>query len=259
MRFAPAVALLAGMTLLAGCAAAVSGQAEAGGQASTAQPSASATGTADSTPTSATGEPVAAPGASTAAVSESALISTQLPPTQSPVPPKDPTTAPTTEAAVSTAASSSAAGASTAPSDNSAGGWTGDLPAAFDGARTMRAADFHGVVTDIGFSSPSGNINCGFFGADGVVCQITEYDYSIPPKPAECGDTGWGFNFGVDATGGGFMFCAGDVEGGGPKLAYGQQIVVGDYRCVSRESGITCVNTAVHGGFELARAGYTLY
>lgn len=126
---------------------------------------------------------------------------------------------------------------------------------AFQGSRLVDAADFPGVVSDIGFQTPSGNIICGFY-SDGVACQILEYDYT--PPEFDCGASGWGFNFGVDVEGG-FMFCAGDVEGGGPTLEYGEQIAVGDYHCVSREDGVTCVNAVQGGGFALARAGFDLF
>lgn len=127
----------------------------------------------------------------------------------------------------------------------------------FQDSDLVDPASFPGLVTDIGFQSPSGNIACGFYD-DGVACQIAEYDFEIPPRPDECGDTGWGFNFAVDDIGG-FMFCAGDVEGGGPALGYGQQLAVGDYHCVSREEGVTCIDAVSGGGFTLARDAYELF
>lgn len=221
-----AVVLLAAVPL-AGCASAVTGSAQRGEAAATTSAAETAVTTSSSEPVSQTSEPEDSSSATT----------------QAPIRPSAPET--------STIAST------TAESGDAEGGYDDVLlREAFVGSRLVDAADFPGLVSDIGFQTPSGNIFCGFYG-DGVVCQIGEYDYT--PPEFDCGSSGWGFNFGVDATGGGFMFCAGDVEGGGPVLDYGDQIVVGDYHCVSRETGVTCVNAAVGGGFSLARAGYELF
>ncbi len=126
----------------------------------------------------------------------------------------------------------------------------------FDGATLVDASAFKGTVTDAGFSSPSGNITCGI--QDGtVVCQIDKFTYTPPAH--DCGASGWGFNFKLEASGPAFLFCAGDVESGGPVLGYGQQIVVGEVHCVSREDGITCRNTASGDGFRLSEAAYTFF
>lgn len=224
------------LLLTAGCASAIDGQAVAGTTAPAGTSSEAPDTTNGSTPPT---DPV---------TSEDADPTSETSPSTSlePIPPVDPTRPATSEPGPDTSeATAPAADPLAAPP--------------FQGSTMVDPASFPGLVTDIGFQSPSGNITCGFYGSDGVVCQIGEYDYSIPPRPDECGDTGWGFNFGVDPQPGGFMFCAGDVEGGGPALAYGQQIASGDYHCVSREEGVTCVNVVHGGGFTLSRTAYELF
>lgn len=82
------------------------------------------------------------------------------------------------------------------------------------------------------------------------MCQINKYDY-IPPAH-DCGSSGWGFNFKIPVSGPAVLFCAGDVESGGPALAYGSQLVLGKVRCVSRQDGVTCQNTLTGEGLRLA-------
>jgi hypothetical protein len=154
----------------------------------------------------------------------------------------------------------------TAPTTSAQGGATstpaepanpgGDSPAdEFQGATTVDPAQFSGLVTDIGFQSPSGNIHCGI--QQGVVvCQIDKYTYTPPAH--DCGESGWGFNFKL-ASKSAELFCAGDVEGGGPTLEYGQMIVINDDRCVSREDGVVCEDTATGYGFRLAKASYVFF
>lgn len=238
IRWSAAIALGA-LVLVSGCATAIEGQAVAGTAAPTSA-SSEASDTADQS-----GPPADTTGSETPAPS----TTTEEPPATSlePIPPIDPTR----ETTVSPPDPATTSGGGAAP--------TGDPLAAppFLGSTPADPASFPGLVTEVGFQSPSGNIACGFYD-DGVACQIAEYDFSIPPRPDECGDTGWGFNFAVDDISG-YMFCAGDVEGGGPTLAYGQQLAVGDYHCVSREDGVTCINAVNGGGFTLAHDAYELF
>lgn len=221
--------------LTSGCASAIDGQAKAG----TTGPPAASTDVSDTA------------GGSTAPTGDDPAITTPSEPpattSRSAVPPVDPTV-PTT--------SSDPGTVETTEGDTAGVGDPLALPP-FQGATMADPSKFPGTVTDLGFQSPTGNIACGFY-EDGAVCQITEYDYAVPPRPADCGDTGWGFNFGTDRVGG-FMFCAGDVEGGGPALAYGQQLAQGDIHCVSREDGVTCVSIVSGGGFFLSRDAYQLF
>lgn len=218
------------LLLMAGCASAVQGQAVAGTTVAVDTSSRETSGSDE-------------PGPTTELTTESDTSSVTEPPTSEvPIPPVDPTLpAPVTDqTSVNTVPN---ADPLSAPP--------------FQGSTLADPADFPGLVTPVGFQSPSGNISCGFYD-DGVACQISEYDFETPPRPDECGDTGWGFNFAVDVEGG-FMFCAGDVEGGGPALAYGQQLAMGDFHCVSREEGVTCVDAVSGGGFTLARDAYDLF
>lgn len=113
---------------------------------------------------------------------------------------------------------------------------------------------FPGTVTSVGFSSPSGNIGCGFHDDGSVVCQIVEFSYA-PPKH-DCGSSGWGFNFRITAAGDAEMFCAGDVESGGPVLAYDRSITVNGMQCTSQTDGVTCLDTRSGNGFSVAKAAY---
>ncbi len=49
--------------------------------------------------------------------------------------------------------------------------------------------------------------------------------------------------------------CANDtvLTAGPPTLAYGTAVVLGDVRCTSLESGITCQDTATGAGFRASR------
>ncbi len=128
----------------------------------------------------------------------------------------------------------------------------------FVGATAVDPARFPGLVTDVGFSSPSGNIACGFQ-EGAVTCQIQ--DFTFQPVPAgDCHGAGyWGNTVRLPTSGSAGFLCAGDVQGGGPTLGYGRQITVGALRCVSRESGVTCQSTASGNGFGLARAAYRAF
>jgi hypothetical protein len=54
--------------------------------------------------------------------------------------------------------------------------------------------------------------------------------------------------------------CASDAARGGTRvLAYGHAIAVGDVRCDSATTGITCRNTRTRHGFTLSRAAYRLF
>lgn len=260
--------------LITGCAATVSGAGvresiggASGEQSSAVSPASSASGQASQVPSSTSQPSGSAPaspsqsGASSVPPSPSGIrpmppisVSSQSAPvggsSQSTLAPTPPSSSSPPPATASTPATTPQQGGTTTAANS-------DDPATeFDGATSVDPDQYAGTVTDVGFQSPSGNITCGI--QDGtVVCQINKYDYT-PPKH-DCGPSGWGFNFQLKPTKSAFLFCAGDVESGGPALAYGKQIVVGDVRCVSRQDGITCENTASGYGFRLARAAYVFF
>jgi hypothetical protein len=103
------------------------------------------------------------------------------------------------------------------------------------------------------FQSPSGNIGCVIGRQGGARCDIRNRNWRPPPKPASC-MLDWGFGLTVDRRGRGTFVCAGDtVLGQGRKLAYGKAIRRGRFRCVSRQSGMRCVNRRNGHGFALSR------
>lgn len=238
--------------LIAGaCSAPVSGNAQRSAAASDATSAAAQAVSSTVTPPSGGSESAGA-GASTPAspMTQSATSSTgdvAAATSPSPVRPQTPSSAPT-----------SASGASTGVTKTGTGGTgSGALSDVFVGADLVDPGTYPGTVTAVGFQSPSGNIHCGFH-PDGLVCQISEFTYA--PPDLDCHGAGApGATFGIDEMGDSFLFCAGDVEGGGPTLAYGKQIAVGSKHCVSREDGITCQDVTSGHGFKVARAAYQLY
>lgn len=134
-----------------------------------------------------------------------------------------------------------------------------DCPACGEGptfgdTETQDNADFAGLVTSVGFTTPSGNINCGFTDA-AVVCQIQDKTYQVPTTEVCDGAGADGGTVEVDGSGAHFL-CAGGLEGGGPTLEYGQSLVVGDFGCASRETGVQCVNLTTGSAFILSKASY---
>jgi hypothetical protein len=120
------------------------------------------------------------------------------------------------------------------------------------------------------FKSPSGNINCYLFSAQGgfADCIVRTAAWpSVPKKPTSC-TLDWAPTevqlVRAHVTLGG---CRGDVgprcySGGDPctTLAYGHGITVGSIRCSSSASGITCRRTTgSHPGFRVARGGVAVY
>lgn len=99
------------------------------------------------------------------------------------------------------------------------------------------------------FESPSGNLECWMYDGSssrfrpGVGCTS-----KIPPKS-------------VILTADGRLkirrdpFACGCEEPDSPRLAYGRQITVGRFRCVSRDTGITCTVIESGKGFLISRDG----
>lgn len=176
--------------------------------------------------------------------------------TESPVRPQTPTDSGTTSGSGGSVVVTTTTTATTATASTGTGA-AGGLSDVFVGATAVDPAKFPGIVSDVGFQSPSGNINCGYL-PDGLTCQISEFTYK--PPDLDCHGMGApGATFGIDRMGDSFLFCAGDVEGGGPVLAYGKQIAVGNVHCVSREDGVTCQDVSSGHGFKVSRAAYQLY
>ena len=110
-----------------------------------------------------------------------------------------------------------------------------------------------GLQSFTGFQSPSGNIGCVIGRRGGVRCDIRNRDWSPPPKPASC-QLDWGFGLTVERRGRGRFVCAGDTTlGQGRRLAYGDTIRRGRFRCESTRRGMRCVNRFTGHGFTLSR------
>ncbi|KAA0106122.1 hypothetical protein [Mycolicibacterium sp. P1-5] len=97
-----------------------------------------------------------------------------------------------------------------------------------------------------GFYSPSRNISCeintgGRVGEDGVYCQTDD-----PPQSVTLATDG---TF-KSCTG---MTCLGNAAPGIPMLAYGKTMALGQFKCLSEESGVTC--TTGGRGFTISRSG----
>ncbi|MFZ5869563.1 MAG: DUF6636 domain-containing protein [Actinomycetota bacterium] len=106
----------------------------------------------------------------------------------------------------------------------------------------------------VAFSSPTGNIGCVLSSA-GARCDIAERAWEPPAKPEEC-QANWGQGLVVGEAGTQFV-CAADSALGAPDvLAYGTELVRGEYRCRSEQDGMRCSGPG--GGFVIARAGYQL-
>jgi hypothetical protein len=102
------------------------------------------------------------------------------------------------------------------------------------------------------FQSPSGNIRCVIDRTSIARCDITQRNWSPPPKPRSCpGD--WANGMQVGFRGRGRFTCASDAVPGGRTLGYGESVRRGRFRCSSRRSGMRCVNTRNGHGFALSR------
>ncbi|WP_454786270.1 DUF6636 domain-containing protein [Mycobacterium antarcticum] len=110
----------------------------------------------------------------------------------------------------------------------------------------------------VGFTSPSGNVGC-YLDPTTVRCDISERDWSPPPRPADC-EFDYGQGIALTAGERPAFVCAGDTAlGGGAPLPYGQSVAAGSLRCDSAESGITCIDSATNHGFSIARERYEMF
>jgi hypothetical protein len=104
----------------------------------------------------------------------------------------------------------------------------------------------------VSFHSPSGNIRCVIAAKIYTRCDITNRDWSPPPKPRSC-EFDWGNTLEVGLRGKGKFGCVSDAIDPGRVLSYGESIARGRFRCRSRRSGMRCVNTRTGHGFALSR------
>lgn len=130
---------------------------------------------------------------------------------------------------------------------------------AVTGQKATPTLDETDVMTElIGFTSPSGNVGC-YITATDVRCDISERDWTPPPRPADC-EFDYGQGIAMSPGGNAVFVCAGDTAlGGGDPLPYGESISAGVLRCDSAESGITCRDTESGHGFGLSRERYEMF
>jgi uncharacterized protein DUF6636 len=99
------------------------------------------------------------------------------------------------------------------------------------------------------FQMPSRNVGCAFESGT-LRCDILS---GLVPEPSGSCELDW-TGFVIDASGPAEPECAGDTvyDGSSPVLAYGEGWARQGILCVSRQSGLRCMNADRHG-FELAR------
>jgi Family of unknown function (DUF6636) len=102
------------------------------------------------------------------------------------------------------------------------------------------------------FHSPSGNIRCVIDGTSFTRCDITNRDWSPPPKPQSC-KFDWGNSLGLGFRGPARFLCVSDAVDSGRTLDYGKSIKRGRFRCRSRMSGMRCVNVRNGHGFAVSK------
>lgn len=107
------------------------------------------------------------------------------------------------------------------------------------------------------FRSPSGRVHCSLTPTH-ASCDITEFDYEPPPRPADC-DLDWGGMVVLDSSGASFV-CHGDTNAAADArvLPYGETLGNDAWTCTSRETGMTCRERDGDRGFTLSRARYEL-
>ena len=167
------------------------------------------------------------------------------------------TTPATTTPATTTAGGSTTTGATTPPPTT-----TGLTPTTKEALlpADIQVSDADRVFT---FSSPTGNIGCGFSNfsdsVQSVRCDIVEREWQPPPKSADC-DVDFGQGIKLAAGGVPAFVCAGDTSRNNENpVPYGQSIALGVLRCESETSGMTCRDTESGRGFFLARDTYRLF
>ena len=126
------------------------------------------------------------------------------------------------------------------------------------------------AATQVHFKTPSGNINCYLFSAQGgfADCIVIKAVWkNAPSKPKSC-DLDWvPTELALGRTHVSVGGCRGDVgprcSAGGDRcsvLPYGHSITVGTIRCSSAASGLTCRRTTGRRpGFRLTRERFVVY
>ena len=112
------------------------------------------------------------------------------------------------------------------------------------------------------FHTPSDNIHCMLMTGEfaGVRCDMLELTQSFPKRPVDC-DLDWGDAFEVGPNDRqGHVVCHGDtvINPDSMELGYGASAQLGEFRCTSEKTGVTCQNANGHG-FSIAKARQKLF
>jgi hypothetical protein len=129
-------------------------------------------------------------------------------------------------------------------------------------AASLNSARDSGLKPSVGnlyeFVSPSKNIGC-VLDPQGARCDIREYTWKNPPKPASC-EFDWGGTLHVSGKHAGEIGCISDSAAGGKDtLAYGTYVQNKRLRCTSQTSGMTCKNLRTGHGFFVSRERYRVF
>jgi hypothetical protein len=150
-------------------------------------------------------------------------------------------------------------------------------PPAEDEAALAAATLIEATATELGgvqIASPSGNVRCGMHRTE-TRCTVGEADWSLP-RPPDCGTSEESADWepttlvmspaqradpdAGDAVVGGFVadlgYCGTDSALGPDPivLGYGTAVVMGDVRCTSLRTGLTCQDLRTGSGFRVSRA-----
>ncbi|WP_155981772.1 hypothetical protein [Nocardia sp. BMG111209] len=93
------------------------------------------------------------------------------------------------------------------------------------------------------FQAPSGNIACQISDGTSVRCDIRDYRFTLPPRPAGgCGVSGYGHAVTMSVTAAARFSCAGDtaLDPNLPVLPYGTTTGVGAVECYSTTDYMYC-------------------
>jgi hypothetical protein len=144
----------------------------------------------------------------------------------------------------------------------------GEVIAWIEAGQPADVANFHtaaldGVSTDLGnevtFTSPSGDAMCmtNKYNNEALACIVKLTN--PPPRPADLPSnwtSGWVDFDGQSLTVGSLHGDPGPfIYGGGPALADGQTLKLGDFQCRNDTSGIYCANGAHQSAARLGAAG----
>jgi hypothetical protein len=129
------------------------------------------------------------------------------------------------------------------------------------GPGAQGAADAGGPTE---FKSPSGNITCSMSTSGAgfvpfVRCDVADFAYRPPPKPADCGVV-FGHTVELEQGHPPQFSCDHDTMAYSnfPVLPYGASAQAGAFRCDSTPDGIACTDNGTHHSFRLSRESYDL-